>query len=315
MLILFNVSNILFGQITIKGKIVDSLTNKPLSEIFFYILKDTDIKVNCGKSNSSGDFVGLIEQSEYDAQSTYQISINEKQYSRIMVNIIPHATDSIVIKLNKDKYYFPYPKIYGMMYKDSYCCPMLGDYEPKIIRYDKDLPATIKEKVANHLKERVGGDFYAKLRISDGIIVDLDRLLIVEDYLNTYHWTPQSYYLSISFMDTTNGIACFSAKMVLDKEGNIIEEINLPNIQQDISKGEIMSMAEAIEVAKCNNYYNEKTYIDFEYDENNDCFTWIFTEPIYNDKFTSSYKRFRIAAHNGKMLKRKDGDRIRYWFD
>ncbi|MGG9962470.1 hypothetical protein [Ferruginibacter sp. SUN106] len=299
-----------FGQHYIKGKILDSITHQPLPEIYFYILKDHDKWIDISKSDSAGNFVGKIEKKEFKRKSTYQVLIDYDEYNPVTVTAGVKQEDTCIILLTKSKNY--YPEIKDMIYKG--CSTIsFGEYEPKEPASLNDLPVPIQQIVSAHLINKAGTAFYSRLRLSGGQIVNLNRLQKIEHYKREYQWTPQTYYLCFSFSDTTLGIARYTLQMVLDSNGNIIEDIELPDIAADSTKGNLLSMQKAIEVAKANDYYDEHTTIEFEYDRESDGFTWSFSKSLYNKDHTYINKDFVIAAHNGKILKQSSSSGI--WSD
>jgi hypothetical protein len=293
------VTTLCLGQRQVNGRIIDSITNKPLSKIAFYILRDNDKWINVGDTDSAGYFKGEIERKEFSKKSSYQVSVDKDEYNSAKVDVSTIQEDTVLIKLTKNENYIP--KIKGMTYRD--CSQVgFGDYEPKEPRTLSDLPIEIKEKVVTHIKDRVGNNFYSRLILTGGQIVDLNRLQKLENYIKEYKWTPQSYYLCFSFSDTSVGIARFTAKIVLDKSGKVIEEIELPNINNDPSKGQIINMQQAIEIAAKNNYLEKDSFIDFDYDSKEDCFVWMFKKSTFNKDHTMYYKLLLISAHTGKVL-------------
>ena len=297
LLILF--SSLCFGQRQVNGKIIDSITNKPLSDIAFYILRDNDKWIDVGDSDSTGNFKGEIERKELNKKSSYQVLIGQDEYNLIKIDISTLQQDTVLIKLSKNKNFIP--KIKGMTYRD--CSSIsFGDYEPIEPRSLSDLPIEIKEKTVKHIIDRIGNDFYSKLILSGGQVIDLTRLEAIENFSKEYKWKAYSYYLCFSFSDTSVGIARFTAKIVLDKNGKVVEEIELPNINNDPAKGKIMNMRQAIEIAKKNNYSEKDSFIDFDYDSTEDSFVWTFTKSTFNKDHTMYYRLLRISAQTGKVL-------------
>lgn len=291
-----------FGQLRIKGKIIDSLTKEPVKGLYFYILKDHDEWVDINKSDSNGNFFGEIEKKKIRKHSTYQVYIENDQYNIVIMEVEPGSDSTYIVSLSKNEHY--YPKINEMIYNE---CSLhgFGDYEPKEARDLNDLPPKIREALTSHLTKKVGKEFYSKLRFSGGEIVDLQRFQKIERYKKKYQWKPYSYYLCFSFSDTTLGIARYSFPIVLDELGNLVEDFKFPDITKDSSMLNFISMETATQIAKEQGYFDDTTYIDFEYSYADQCFTWLFQRRVYSKK-TYRRKTLVLAAHSGEILKRED---------
>jgi len=296
-LILFN--SFCQGQRQINGRIIDSQTSKPLSKVAFYILRDNDKWIDVGDSDSTGYFKGEIDRKELSKQSSYQVSVDNDQYNLVRIDVTALQKDTVLIKLTKNENYIP--KVKGKTYRDC-SLTSFGDYEPREPRSLLDLPTDIAKKVTTHIKNRVGSNFYSKLILTGGQIVDLARLEKIENFSKEYKWKAYSYYLCFSFSDTSIGIARFTAKIVLDQNGKVVEEIELPSINNDPTKGEIMNMRQAIEIAEKNDYSEKDSFIDFGYDSKEDSFIWTFKKSIFNKDHSMYYKLLHISAHSGKVL-------------
>ncbi|MES2777564.1 MAG: hypothetical protein V4722_25520 [Bacteroidota bacterium] len=292
------------AQREVNVTVLDVVTKQPVKDLYLYILKDQDKVVDINKTDSFGNFIGKIDAIDYDLKSTYQVLIDYEEYNRIMVNFDPKSKRAVILYITENKNH--YTEISGMIYKDC-SSHSFGSYEPKEPRSLLDLPEDIRDKVVKHLIRRLGSSFYSRLTLTSGQIVNLARLQFMENYRNEYQWQPHTYYLCFAFRDTSLGIARFTAKIVLDKHGKVIEEIELPNIEKDSSKNNIISMKHAIEVAKVNSngYLNKDSYIDFKYDYELDCLVWSFWKESCVDKKYKSVELI-IRAHNGALVEKNE---------
>jgi hypothetical protein len=257
-----------FGQIQNKIKVVNGLTRKPVKEIYCYILKDSDEWIDIGRTNKMGVFTTHLWN--LDSTATYQIDISESKFKPIRQNIDPFDNKLITVTIYPDSGFLE--KKPNLIYLE--CSSIsFGSYKPKEPHSIYDLPDSIRIKLETHLIDRLGQEFYLKLKISGGQILDLDRLYIVEDNAKNYQWTPYSYYLCFSFQDASKGIGLYTAKIVLDKYGNVIDEIQLPNIKDNPAKATIISLEQAKVIARENKFYNDKTEISLSYDTKNGSIT------------------------------------------
>lgn len=293
----------LSAQKQIRGRIIDSTTGKPFANEYYYVLKDEDGFVDIDKTDSNGYFITIISQKEYKRKASYQVFVTEYGYKNKMINVTPGSGEVITISMIPDKnYFFPYE---GMTY--MHCSSHeFGDYEPKQPESMDDLPPYIREKLAAYLIAKLGREFYSKLVLNDGQLVDIDRFRKVNKDHKEYQWKQYSYYLCFSFRDTAAGIARYTANIVMDKNGKVIEDIELPYITKDPSKGRFISSEKAKRIAGPF-AYPEELYHDFEYDDKYDCFTWVFDMTCYDTANSYVYKYVTVAAHNGEILEKREG--------
>lgn len=278
---------------------INGATNKPVEGISCYILKDNDKFVDIGQTNKKGIFTTNIW--DYDSSATYQIDISDSKFKPSKRNIDLLDKKIITVTIFPDSTYIE--KEPNLVYFE--CSSIsFGYYFPKEPSSLFDLPDSIRTKLEAHLIERLGKDFYSKIKISGGQIVDLERLYIVEDNAKNYKWTPYSYYLCFSFQDATKGIGLYTAKIVLDKYGNVVKEIQLPNIKANPHKANIISLDEAKTIAKENDFYDDKTEISLSYDNEAGSITWCFKRTTYHSNHTLSGWTLVIDAHNGKVLEK-----------
>jgi len=286
-----------FGQLLHTIKVINGATHKPVKDIYCHILKDDDKWVDLEKTNKKGIFVAELR--EPDSTATYQIDISQSGYKPLRKTICPLTRKKTTVTIFPDSTYAE--KKPNLVYME---CSLIhfGDYFPKEPHSMDDLPDSISAKLASHLTDRLGQVFYSKLKICDGQIVDLDRLYIVEDHAKNYQWTPYSYYLCFSFQDTSKGVGLYTAKIVLDKFGNVVEEIQLPNIKNNPEKRDIISLEQAKAIATANKFYDDKTEISLSYDREADAITWCFRQITLHPNHMISGWTWVIDAHNGKVI-------------
>jgi len=290
------------GQQLIKGYVVDSEDGNLLPKFYVELLRDNDKWIDIVQTDSSGYFTLELEKTEFSKRSKYQILIDYDKYNIVIMPVNLEKDHIHTFFLTANSKYLP--KLPGMIYKD-YGGISFGDYQPKEPRALTELPVDIQKKVESYLVNRLGVAFYKKLFLYGGQVVDLDRLDKIENFKKEYQWEAYNYYLA--FSDTTLGIARYTAEMVMDKNGKVVEGIELPLISANPSKQNIISMTEAKSIAASLGHFNENTYIDFYYDRNYDSFIWEFSERSSNLKEqTYLYKDLLIYAHSGQVLSMKN---------
>jgi len=290
-----------FSQIKKKIKVVNGITQKKVEGIYCYILQNNDKWIDIGETNKKGIFE--TELWNLDTTSTYQIDITASGYMPFRQDINPFDNKKLTVAITPDSTFTK--KNEKFIYLEC-STRSFGSYRPKEPRSIYDLPNSIRIKLETHLTKRLGQDFYSKLSISGGQIVDLDRLYIVEDNAKNYKWTPYSYYLCFSFQDTAKSIGLYTAKIVLDKYGNVVEDIELPNIIDNNEKAKIISLEQAKAIAIENKFYDDKTLISLSYDDKHGSVTWCFKQTTYNTNHTLYGWTWVIDAHNGKVIGKYD---------
>ena len=293
--IIFSLS--IFGQTQNKIKVINGVTHRPVKKIYCYILKDNDKWIDIGQTDNNGIFTTHLR--DLDSSATYQIDISESAFKPFRQTIRLFDTKQTTVTIYPDSAFVE--KNPNLIYSE--CSSIsFGNYEPREPHSIYDLPDSIRIKLAAHLTERLGPDFYSKLKLSGGQIVNLDRLYIVEDNAKNYKWIPYSYYLCFSFQDPAKGIGLYTAKIVLDKSGNVINEIQLPDIHANPEKATIISLEQAKKIAAENKFYDNKTEISLSYDAKNGSIAWCFKQSVFNPDHTMSGSTLVIDAHNGKVL-------------
>ena len=289
----------IFGQIEKKFKIVNGITNKPISEVYCYILENNDKWVDIDQTNRKGNLT--LKLWKVDSTANYYIDISNSKYKSLRKEINIFDKKRLKLKLYPDSSFVEQPE--NLTYKDCGSISF-GYYFPKEPQSVYDLPDSIRIKLETHLINRLGKNFYSKLDVNGGQIVNLDRLYIVEDNAKNLQWIPYSYYLCFSFQDVSNGIGLYTSKIVLDKNGKVVEEIGFPQIKNNPEKENIISINQAKKIAKEKGFYNDKTHVFFSYDRESDSLTWCFKQTTYHENHTLSGSTWVIDAHNGKYLKK-----------
>ncbi len=286
------------GQIEKNVKIINGITLKPVGDVYCNLLKNNDEWLDLRPANKKG--ILRISIQKVDSNSSYQVAISENGFEPQIQNIDLLGDSLLVIKLYPDR--TAVRKKRGLTYLEC-SSTFFGNYRPKEPRSIYDLPDSIRIKLESHLIDRLGQEFYAKLKISGGQIVDLERLDIIE-HLKEYRWTPYSYNLCFSFRDVSKGIGLYTAKIVLDKYANVVEEITLPDIKHYPAKGTLISFREAKAVARKHKCYDRNTQIALDYDKKNGSIIWRFKKTIYSHGDRSGEWILKIDAHDGKVIEK-----------
>lgn len=171
----------------------------------------------------------------------------------------------------------------------------LISYKPKSFDTLNALPSNIKEKVEKHLIDRLGADFYGKLKLNWVIVVNFDDFRRAEPNPN-YQWNVPAYELEFSFVRRDKGIKDYQANIWLDGNGDVLREIDLPPIRLHPEKAEIIPVQTAIKIGKANKFSADSVKIDYR--EEDDSIVW----QLHRWDKDGGTSRIDISAHTGKIL-------------
>jgi hypothetical protein len=192
-------------------------------------------------------------------------------------------------------------------------------YKPVTIHQLNVLPANVVAKLTAYLKQRLGTQFYHRLKFDEGEAINLEEL-----YRTEPTWKAEkvgSYDLVFHFSDEPNGLKAFYSKLLLDANGVVMEEINLPQIAGAPLKAKLISVKQALKIATQDGFVGQHLSPDFDYYANTDSFAWVIedSEAITKPGICPSevgpqslpevghalYRRVFIEAHTGRILKRE----------
>lgn len=176
----------------------------------------------------------------------------------------------------------------------------LGEYKPKIINSLGSLPQNIKSKIEDHLRARLGNEFYSRLVFVGGAVIEPAEFRRVNPNIK---WKVHSYELVFKYSNEKNGLKEYYARIRLDSSGDVIDEINLPEVAKYPSKAQIISINRAIEIAKAHGFKPKKMEIKIDYDVDVGSLVWVIDSFAFSDKYTITFKVLKIDAHNAEILK------------
>jgi hypothetical protein len=295
-----------FGQVNKEIKIVNGITHKPIKGLTCYILKDTDKWVDIGETNKKGVYTASLWNA--DSISAYQFYFSEEGFKPFTEKINLFDKKRITIAIYPDSSI--HIKDPDLIYSEC-AYRSFGDYFPKEPHSINELPDSIRIRLVTHLIDRLGFNFYSKLKLTGGQIVDLKRLYIVEENAKNYQWTPYSYYLCFSFQDLPKGIGLYTSRIVLDKFGNVMDEIQMPSTNYNPSKANLISLKDAKTIALKNNFNSAISQINLDYDDKNDSFCWTFCKITNDNGLSFNTETLSIEAHSGNVLGICKGSGIR----
>ena len=185
-----------------------------------------------------------------------------------------------------------------------------GDYEPVEPQSLAEVPAPVRLKLINHLRQRLG-NFSERLVFAGGQIVDFERLAREEPDSKDYQWEVHAYDLHFSFQMPEIGIQSYTAQIELRSDGSVLEEIDLPAFATSPEKLKFISLEKAASIAVAKGYSRKDLDPDISYFKDADALVWKFQETTSDDGLTIKYKNIYVSAHNGEVLKEFSSDAIR----
>lgn len=175
-----------------------------------------------------------------------------------------------------------------------------------------DLPETIRTQLNLYLNKKLGNEFAKKLKFDGGQYLDLKKLK--QEFPNLYESNLKygAYDLLFYFSDKANGLKAFYSKLVLNEDGSVSQEINLPDIAENPTKGKIISCKEASEIAEKNGF--PKKYQSQWFGYNNDLKTFVWeihdSRPTTPDESLlgltgkGTYYEIEINANTGEVIRK-----------
>ncbi|MGI0106559.1 hypothetical protein [Salinimicrobium sp. WS361] len=279
-----------FSQSTLR--LVDSETEKPLDELYTYIYKNGNTFANCGATNKNG--FKKLSVRNFDSLSTYQISINYLQYEPVWQNIDLTKNDTLTIHVKKNPYY-----IHSSNDIISQGCSQYSfmNYYPREPRSLADLPEHIADKVSLYLKNRVGLQNYTNFNLIGGQIIEIDEYKRRNPKSNP----KTAFYLCFAYRNLDSGIAMYSSKIELDKNGNIIKDIEFP---KTTDKVKLISLSEIKKKALKDGYFKrDKTKIAMEYFSKENVLVWKFINETYKKDYTFLREDIYYNAQNANFIR------------
>lgn len=185
-----------------------------------------------------------------------------------------------------------------------------GKYKPREPISLNELPKAVRQRLEAHLTERLGAEFYSKLKLSGGQIVDFDELYRVEPDARNYKWTVFAYGLSFMFSEPKQGLKAYHARILLDAAGNVLEEIDLPEIAKHPEKATLISLAAARKLAAKNGFPLDKTRVEIYYDRELGSLIWELEYKLKGNMYVWVDRSIRIDAHTGRVIGQGDAEKF-----
>jgi len=180
----------------------------------------------------------------------------------------------------------------------------------KTVHTLQDIAIPIRNRLNAHLKSKLGDVFSRRLKFGWGYWVDLERLK--RESPDVYEWNAPmgSYDLVFWFSDPKKGLKALYSKIILNDDGTIREDINLPNIAANPEKALIIPCRKAVSIAVNQGFPKQALHIKFGYSPEQHSFVWIITDVTGTEpddplavKGQGTYKNIQIDANTGLVLR------------
>jgi hypothetical protein len=166
------------------------------------------------------------------------------------------------------------------------------------------LPTKIKDSTTRHLLAHVGKTYLSKLTFVGGQILE-------------YENGTKEYYLYYSLTDATLGKNKYIATIAVNQDGQLIQQIDLPDVVQNPYKTKVITPHQAFnEVMSKTIDYGKLINLSISFDKNTSSIEWTFTFET-NKGNDRGYKHIiSVDAHRGLVLDQHkmldyDGDAFR----
>lgn len=277
---------------------MNKITNEPIPKVWCTILKNKDVYADFARTNAKG--VGSFTLRNYDSTATYQVEIFNRDSNFVqsgMFDITSMKNSQPIVKVMPADDSMPYG-----------CGEVIYiGYHPKEPYSLNELPKFIQKKVKQYFIDRVGIEFYKKLVLNGGQILNLERFYKTTPQARTNGWVPPEYSLCFMVWDKIRHLTYYNFKMELDGKGNLKKPIPLPDIKHEPLKAKIIDLDEAKEIAKQNDFFSQYMESDSYYYPKAGSIVWEFSQ---HEPGPGKVKLFKILidAHSGRIVDRLTSD-------
>jgi hypothetical protein len=169
-------------------------------------------------------------------------------------------------------------------------------YNPSEIDSFNELPSFIQESLINHLKDKLGHEFYKKLNFESGLLIEYKELIRLDPQVINYKWKVPKYDLSFYINEEKSGINYCCSRIVLDSLGSVITDIQFPSFKKNNLNTNFINVDTIFLTAKKMGYSIKNYELGFSKNH----IVFIFSNTNVNKKV--SY--IEVSAHTAALLKK-----------
>jgi hypothetical protein len=178
-----------------------------------------------------------------------------------------------------------------------------GSYRAEELRSFGDLPADVQAKLTTHLTERFGENYFRRLSVSDGQIVDHEEMHRIDPGTKNYQWTVFAYRVGFRISAPEKGIKEYNGYIELNRDGSILREIEFPNVAIVPWKAEFVSFASAMHTAESLGATVAQARVQYCREE--DAIVFVLQEAFRPGLVSENVRSITINAHSGAVLSDK----------
>jgi hypothetical protein len=176
-------------------------------------------------------------------------------------------------------------------------------YRPIVATNIEELPLEIRRKAVEHLKARLGDEFFAGLSFAGGQIVDVDAVYHANSRAKTVHPDIFSYDLHFQFARPDIGIEKYEAQIKFRKDGSLFEEIDLPAFRQNPEKRRLLHFSTIAELAAAAHFPKPIERAELGYSRERDEIIWRLSHKPADRAISGQRLYMEISAHDGNVLR------------
>ena len=178
-------------------------------------------------------------------------------------------------------------------------------YEPRTLDAWTDVASDVREKVAAHLKARLGEAFYGRLKFAGGEAVNVDELHREVPASRKFAREVPTYLLWFEFEQPEVGIRVYTASVELRRDGSVLREIDLPPFAAEPGKLKFCPLAEVTERLAARGMVDPKTdTVNLAYDPQRAQIVWHFERALPGKSAVVSVRNIDVNANTGAVLRR-----------
>lgn len=284
---------------TFRFKMLNAQTGQPMASKWCRILKNADEYVDGAHTDAEG--IGTFTALNYDSTATYQVEIGNRANNFVKPGLfditgIKNSVPVISVSPAKTSAYYTCGEV------------LYGGYYP-LEPYDiTDLPKSIQAKTKAVLINRVGYNFYKRLVLNGGQIVDLKKFYERNPKAKENGWIPAVYSLCFMVWDSIANKNLYSFSLKLNQQGKLIGIVALPDIKHSPAKAKIISEEEAKAIAQKENFGNSDARIQYSAIEG--AILWNFEHHDPGPADSTTVTNLFINAHSGKIVSKTKAHRL-----
>ena len=171
------------------------------------------------------------------------------------------------------------------------------------------IPKTILDTARQYLLDRVGANFYNRIKFYSCQIIDFKKYNAIkkEKPFIDKEIADKRVKYALQYYFTVQGNMQYYLSLVYDKDGKFISEHFLPDRKTNKFFDKIIDVCKATQIIEADSIFNgqvEEIYLEFSQTDNS--FVWIALKPnIYEGPKTIISRYIIINATTGQLIKRK----------